>query len=183
MLLSACSMARGQEETSTSQVGRRRGPSQESPSESSIIFSISMDEVRSYCQIPEDIDFKLSEGQAESTMGEEYNAVFFTPGATRSRASLPHVVPGQAILALHQSVTFLYSPKRHSDSNWMLRTKPSLSTGPFIGGSLLCLHLEASAQWSAIHVSLEPPAAIHYGTPRFAQVRGERSDPSKGTLG
>ena len=78
MLLSACSMARGQEETSTSQAGRRRGPSRELPSTSSIISSLSMDEVRSYCQIPEDIDFELSEGSAESTMGKEYNAVFFT---------------------------------------------------------------------------------------------------------
>ena len=63
MLLSACSMARGQEETSTSQVGRRRGPSRESPAASSIISSLSMDEVRSYCQIPKDIDFELSRAQ------------------------------------------------------------------------------------------------------------------------
>ena len=78
MLLSACNMARGQEETTTSQAGRKRGPSRESPSTSSIISSLSMDEVRSYCQIPEDIDLELSEGPAESTMGKEYNAVFFT---------------------------------------------------------------------------------------------------------
>ena len=37
-----------------------------------------MDEVRSCCQIHEDIEFELSEGSAESTMGEEYKAVFFT---------------------------------------------------------------------------------------------------------
>ena len=62
LLLSACSMARGQEDTSTSQAGRKWGPSQESPSVSSIISSLSMDEVRSYCQIPEDIDFEFSKG-------------------------------------------------------------------------------------------------------------------------
>ena len=169
-MLSACSMARGQEETSTSQARHRRGPIRESPTTSSIISSLSMDKVRSYCQIPEDIDFKLSEGPTESTMGKEYNA--FHRGTTRSRASLPCVIHGQAILALHQSATCLYSLKRHSDYDWMLRTKPSLSARPFIGGSLLCLHLEAGAQWSAIHVSLEPSVAIHYGTPRFAQVRG-----------
>ena len=78
MLLSACSMAKGQEETSTSQDGSRRGPSRESPSTNSIISSLSMDEVRSYCQIPEDIDFELSEGPTESTMGDKYNTVFFT---------------------------------------------------------------------------------------------------------
>ena len=63
LLLSACSMARGQEETSTSQAGLRRGPNRESPSASSIISSLSMDEVRSYCQIPEDIEFELSEAR------------------------------------------------------------------------------------------------------------------------
>ena len=71
-------MVRGQEETSTSQARHRRGPSRESSSASSIISSLSIDEVRSYCQILEDIDFELSEGSTESTMGEEYNVVFFT---------------------------------------------------------------------------------------------------------
>ena len=61
LLLFAWSMTRGQEETSTSQAGRRRGPSRESLSASSIISSLSMDEVRYYCQIPEDIEFELSE--------------------------------------------------------------------------------------------------------------------------
>ena len=71
-------MARGEEETSTSQAESRQGSSRESPSTRSIISPLSMDEVRSYCQIPDDIDFELSEGLAESTMGKEYHAVFFT---------------------------------------------------------------------------------------------------------
>ena len=78
LLLSACSMVRGQEVTSTSQVGHRQGPSQEFPLTSIIISSLSIDEVRPYCQIPEYIDFELLEGPTESTVGEEYNAVFFT---------------------------------------------------------------------------------------------------------
>ena len=127
-----------------------------------------MDEGRSYCQIPDDIGFELSEGPAEYTMGEEYNAVFFTREQLAAGLRFPYVVPGQAILALHQSATCLYSPKRHSDYDWMLSTKPSLSAGPFVGGSLLCLRLEAGARWSAIHVGLEPSTAIRYGTPRFA---------------
>ena len=65
----------------------------------------------------------------------------------------------------------------------MLRTIPSLLAGPFIGGSFLCLHLEASARWSTLHVGLEPPATILYGAPRLAQVQGERIDPGQGTLG
>ena len=126
-----------------------------------------MDEVRSCCQISDDIGFELSEGPTEYTMGEEYNAVFFTREQLVARLCFPCVVLGQAILALHQSVTCLYSPKRHSDYDWMLSTKPSLSAGPFIGGSLLCLCLEAGARWPAIHVGLEPPTEIRYGTPRF----------------
>ena len=56
-------MARGQKETYTSQAGRRQGPSRDSPSASNVIFSLSMDEVRSYCQIPDNIDFELSGGR------------------------------------------------------------------------------------------------------------------------
>ena len=62
LLLSACSMARGQEETSTSQVGRMRGPGRDTPSTSSIISSLSMEELRSYCHIPDNIDLELSDG-------------------------------------------------------------------------------------------------------------------------
>ena len=49
LLLSACSMARGQEETSSSQARRRRGPRRDSPSASSLISSLSMEELRFYC--------------------------------------------------------------------------------------------------------------------------------------
>ena len=78
LLSYACSMARGQEVTSTSQAGCRRGPSRELPSARSIISSLSIDEVRFYCQIPEDIDFELSKGPTEFIVGDEYNTVFFT---------------------------------------------------------------------------------------------------------
>ena len=77
-LLSACSMARGQEETCTSQARRRRGPGRDKPSASSIISSLSMEELRSYCHIPGNIDFGLSDGPAESTIDKEDDAVYFT---------------------------------------------------------------------------------------------------------
>ena len=48
------------------------------PSISSIISSLSMEELRAYCQIHYDIDVVLSEGPVENTVGKEYNAVFFT---------------------------------------------------------------------------------------------------------
>ena len=75
LLLSACSMARGQEETSTSQVGHKRGPGRDMPSASSIISSLSMEELRSYCHIPDNIDLELPDGLAESTIDKEDDAV------------------------------------------------------------------------------------------------------------
>ena len=78
LLLSAYSMARGQEETSTSQAERRRGPSLDMPSASNLISSLSMEELRSYYQIPNNIDFELPDGLAESTINEEDTVVYFT---------------------------------------------------------------------------------------------------------
>ena len=76
--LLACRMARGQEETSTSQAGRKRGPTRGTPSTRIIISSLSMEELRAYCEIPDDIDVKISDGPIENTVDEEYKEVFFT---------------------------------------------------------------------------------------------------------
>ena len=89
LLLSACSMARGQEETSTSQAGRRKGPSQDTPSASSLISSLSMEELRSYCRIPNDIDFELFEGPVEYTIDEEDSVVYFTREQLAARLRFP----------------------------------------------------------------------------------------------
>ena len=48
------------------------------PSESSLIFFLSMEELRSYCPIPSNIDFKLPDGLAESTVNKEDSVVYFT---------------------------------------------------------------------------------------------------------
>ena len=55
-----------------------RGPSRDTLSARNIISSLSMDELRSYCHIPDNIDFELSDGSAESTIGKEDGAVYFT---------------------------------------------------------------------------------------------------------
>ena len=78
LLLCTCSMVRGQEETSTSQVGRRRGPGRDTPFASSIISSLFMEELRSYCQIPDNIDFELLDGSTKSTISKEDGATYFT---------------------------------------------------------------------------------------------------------
>ena len=45
---------------------------------SHIVSSLTMEELRSYCEIPKDIDLKLMDEPDESTLGRELNAVFFT---------------------------------------------------------------------------------------------------------
>ena len=64
-------MARGQEETFTSKASCKRGPTWGKPSTSSIISSLSMEELRAYCEIPNDIDVTLLDGLAKNTVGEE----------------------------------------------------------------------------------------------------------------
>ena len=71
-------MARGQEETLTSQASRKRGPTRGTLSTNSIISSLSMEELRAYCEIPNDIEVMLFDGPAQNTVGEKDNVVFFT---------------------------------------------------------------------------------------------------------
>ena len=61
------------------QLGRmQERPGLDMPSTSSIISSLSMEELRSYCHIPNNIDFELPEGPAKYTIGKEDGAVYFT---------------------------------------------------------------------------------------------------------
>ena len=71
-------MARGREETSTSQVGCRRGPIREFPSTSNLVSSMSMEKLRSFCQIPDNISLELLDSPVASTVGEVDSAVYFT---------------------------------------------------------------------------------------------------------
>ena len=71
-------MTRGEEGTSTSQACHRRGPVQGTRSTSHIVSSLIVEELRSYCEIPENIDLKLMDEPDESTLGGEHNAVVFT---------------------------------------------------------------------------------------------------------
>ena len=69
-------MARGQEETSTS--GRPGGFTPATPSTSNIISSLTMKELMEYCEVPDNIDFRLVDRLDESTLSGEHNSVFFT---------------------------------------------------------------------------------------------------------
>ena len=69
-------MERGREETSTS--GRPGGRPRAKPSASSVIASLTMEELKAYCEVPDDIDLRLMERADDSTLGGEHNGVFFT---------------------------------------------------------------------------------------------------------
>ena len=69
-------MARGREETSTS--GRPGGRLRATSSASSIISSLTMEELRVYCEVPNNINLRLMERADESTLGGKHNDVFFT---------------------------------------------------------------------------------------------------------
>ena len=85
-------MARGQEETSTS--GRQGGRTRAAPSTSSIITFLTMEELKAYCEVPDNIDLKLMDRADEFTLDGEHNSVFFTWEhlATGLRFPLPAIV-------------------------------------------------------------------------------------------
>ena len=64
--------------TSTHQAGRERRPIPGTPSSSSIISSLTMEELRAYYDVPANINLKLMEDPDESTIGGEHNTVSFT---------------------------------------------------------------------------------------------------------
>ena len=69
-------MVRGREETSTS--GRLGGRPRAKPSASNIIVSMTMEELKIYCEVPNDINLQLMERTNKSTLCGEHNGVFFT---------------------------------------------------------------------------------------------------------
>ena len=48
-----------------------------------------MEELRSYCHIPDDIDFELSDGPTKSTIDKEDGAVYFTREQLASGLGFP----------------------------------------------------------------------------------------------
>ena len=115
--LFAYRVMRGQKETSSSQVGRRKGFSWESPTTSSLVSSMSMEELRYFFHVLNDISLELSDGPTRSIVGQVDNVVYFYSGAVCSWTSLPCVVVGEAILAHHPSSSRACSFECFSDFN------------------------------------------------------------------
>ena len=90
-------MARGQEETSTR--GRPGGRTRATPSASSIISSLTMEELMRYCEVPDDISIRLVDMPDESILNVEHNGVFFT--REHLAAGLRFPVPAMVKKILH----------------------------------------------------------------------------------
>ena len=71
-------MLRGQDETSTNQVKRRRGPNRELHTTSSLISSMFVEELRSFFRVLNGISLELSNSLVLSTVREADNAIYFT---------------------------------------------------------------------------------------------------------
>ena len=80
---------RGEEGTSTSQACRRRGSVRGTRSTSHIVSSLTVEELRSYCEVPENIDLKLMDEPDESTLGGEHKVMFFTCDQLATRLRFP----------------------------------------------------------------------------------------------
>ena len=61
-------MARGHEETSTSHAGCKRGTPRETPIVSSIVVAMSVEELRSFSQVPADIKLEVADGTTAPTI-------------------------------------------------------------------------------------------------------------------
>ena len=57
-------MARGQGETSTNQAGLKKGLGRDHPFVRSLVSSMSMEELRSFCHIPDSISLEVLNGLA-----------------------------------------------------------------------------------------------------------------------
>ena len=76
--LFACRMAKGYEEVSSSQVGRQRGTPGETPTVSSLVPAMSIEELRLYSQVLAEISLEVSDDVATLAVGEADNTIYFT---------------------------------------------------------------------------------------------------------
>ena len=85
-------MVRGREETSTS--GCPEGRPRAKPSASNVIAFLTMEELKVYCEVPNNIDLRLMEREDDSMLGGKHNGVFFTREnlAAGLRFPLPAIV-------------------------------------------------------------------------------------------
>ena len=104
---------------------------------------MSMEELRSFCRIPDSISLEVSDDPVVSTIGEADNAVYFYPGADCDWTSLPGVVIGETVSTCFLGTSCAYPSERYLDSYGLQCAQPYVPTGHLLGGDLLCLYTEA----------------------------------------
>ena len=71
-------MTRGHKEASTSQAGRKRGTPLETSKVRSLVAAMSVEDLRSFRQVPAAIKLEVSDSSTTSITGAIDNAVYFT---------------------------------------------------------------------------------------------------------
>ena len=82
-------MTRGEEEASTSRVERRRGALLGIAHYKQFVAAMSVEELRSFCQVPTDVSLELLDGVVVSTVGWADNTVYFTREQFATRLRFP----------------------------------------------------------------------------------------------
>ena len=101
-------ISRGQEDTSTSQVRRKKGPSRESPITSSLVAFMSVEELRSFYRVLDGFNFELSDG---SVVGEADNTVYFALEQFPVGLRFPVLLLGKQFLHVTRAPPALIHPK------------------------------------------------------------------------
>ena len=110
-------MARGYEEVSNSQAGRRRVTPWETPIASSLVAAMFAEELRLYSQVPAEISLEVSDSLATLTVREVDNAIYFT--REQFVARLRFLVPSLVKQFIHFTPSTFYTrtPEGFWDSN------------------------------------------------------------------
>ena len=150
-------MVRDREETSTN--GRPGGRPRAKPSASNVIASLTMEELKVYCEVPDDIDLRLMEKADDSTLGGEHNGVFFTREHLAVGLRLPILAIVKQFLHFTRAPPALIHPNviRILIGSCMLNHLYQL--GLTLVEFFYYLLPERGVRWSDVHVGFEPTAA------------------------
>ena len=80
------------------------------PSASNIIASMAMEELKLYCEVPDNVDLRLMERTDESTLGGEHNSVFFTCEHLAARLRFPVLAIVKHFLHFTRAPPALFHP-------------------------------------------------------------------------
>ena len=114
-------MKRGREETSTK--GRPGGLTQATPSASSIISSLTIEELMRYCEVPDNISLRLVDRPDESTLIVEHNSMFLPRSISQPGYNFPFKPWSNNFYTL-PGLRRPYTPQHDSHLNRLLCVEP-----------------------------------------------------------